>query len=430
MNPVKSSIWQICLVITAVLFILPQEASAVPAFARQTGLACNSCHFQSLPTLNAFGRAFRASGYNLVGDERVIEDDNLSLPAVLNASIIAKIRYEKTNGNTASGTDYGSIQWPDEAALVVGGRLAKNAGFMMELGQVGQAVDGTVDTTSSSTTQPINNGKSNSFLSSKIHINVAESNGAQFSVIPFSTDSLGVGYGFELMNTGAQRSQRPIENRTGYSAAQALGLASGEATGIALVASRDDFFINYSPWVPGWGGTNQDVKPSGLANYLRAAYMPTIKGWDSGFGVQWLGGDVTVSDGTGGETKLVVDGWVVDFQAQGEIGATPLSVFASYGSAAADPASIYNTNANDATAFAILGQVGVTDKANVYLAYRTMDDGAATNNMFNAVTYGANYLLAQNIRLELFGISESGSGVDARSSKLDSTYLLQMFVGF
>ena len=430
MKQIKSVIWGISIFVTTLLYLVPQVALAVPAFARQTGMACNSCHFQSLPTLNPFGRAFRASGYNLVGDESVIEGDNISLPAVLNASIIAKIRYQKTNGNTGTGSDYGSIQWPDEAALVVGGRLAENAGFLMELGQVGQAVDGNVDTTTASTAQPIKNGSSNSFLSSKIHFNVGESNGTQFSVIPFSTDSLGVGYGFELMNTGAQRSQRPIENRTGYSAAQALGLASGEATGIALVASHNDFFVNYSPWVPGWGGTNQDVKPSGLANYIRAAYMPFINGWDTGFGVQWLGGDVMVSDGVGGETKLVVDGWVVDFQTQGILGTMPMSVFASYGSAGTDPASIYNTNLDDATALAVLGQLGVSDKANVYLAYRTMDDGAASNNMFDAVTYGANYLVAQNIRLELYGVSESGSGVDARTSKLDTTYLLQMFAGF
>ncbi|MDH5736606.1 MAG: cytochrome C, partial [Gammaproteobacteria bacterium] len=36
---------------------------AVPAFARQTDMTCNSCHFQSFPALNSFGRVFRAGGY-------------------------------------------------------------------------------------------------------------------------------------------------------------------------------------------------------------------------------------------------------------------------------------------------------------------------------------------------------------------------------
>lgn len=51
----------------AVLVYLPGEAEAVPAFARQTGMACNSCHFQHFPTLNAFGRAFKAGGYTMGG---------------------------------------------------------------------------------------------------------------------------------------------------------------------------------------------------------------------------------------------------------------------------------------------------------------------------------------------------------------------------
>lgn len=137
-----------------------------------------------------------------------------------------------------------------------------------------------------------------------------------------------------------------------------------------------------------------------------------------------------VSDSAGSETKHVVDGWVVDFQAQGNVGTMPLGVYASYGSAGTDPASIYNTKRNDATAFGILGQLGVVSKTNIFLAYRTMDDGAATNNMFDSITYGINYMPAQNIRLELFGISESGSGVDARASKLDTTYFVQLFAGF
>ena len=89
-------------------------------------------------------------------------------------------------------------------------------------------------------------GAIGNFLSTKFHFAM----GDNFAIIPFSTDGLGVGYGFELLNTGVQRSQRPIENRAGYSAAQALNTASGEATGIAFVYKTPEFFVNYSHWAP------------------------------------------------------------------------------------------------------------------------------------------------------------------------------------
>ena len=167
----------------------------------------------------------------------MIEGDDISLPLMLNASVITKLRYVKSNGNTNAGSDFGVIEWPDEAALLVGGKLAKDAGFLMELGLT----------------------DANSFLSTKVHFNLGKAGNTQFSAIPFSTDGLGAAYGFELLNTGAQRSQRPIEERRGFSAAQALGLGSGEATGIALVASSHNFFINYTPWVPGWEENNLEV---------------------------------------------------------------------------------------------------------------------------------------------------------------------------
>ncbi|MCG8048631.1 MAG: hypothetical protein N0C89_16405 [Candidatus Thiodiazotropha endolucinida] len=384
--------------------VLPQPADAVPAFARQTSMPCTACHFQHFPTLNSFGRSFRAGGYTLTGGQGMIEGDDISLPLMLNASVITKLRYVKSNGNTNVGSDYGVIEWPDEAALLVGGKLAKDAGFLMELGLT----------------------DANSFLSTKVHFNVGKAGGTQFSVIPFSTDGLGSAYGFELLNTGAQRSQRPIEDRTGFSAAQALGLGSGEATGIALVASSHNFFINYTPWVPGWEENNVEVKPSGLAHYLRAAYTPFIGSWDTGFGFQLWSGDAEVADGAGGETLIATDGWVVDGQMQGSVGSMPLGIYASFGSCSADESHFLEgcTNTDDGEAFGILAQLGILpNKANVFAAYRALDDGSDEDSEFNSTTVGINYLFSQNIRFELFYVKESGDGVDARDNDRDSKWL-------
>ncbi|MGA2537336.1 MAG: hypothetical protein ABSF53_15065 [Terracidiphilus sp.] len=45
-----------------------RPASAIPAFAKKTGLRCSACH-EAWPKLNAFGQAFRDNGYQ-IGNER------------------------------------------------------------------------------------------------------------------------------------------------------------------------------------------------------------------------------------------------------------------------------------------------------------------------------------------------------------------------
>jgi len=86
----------------------PRNSWAIPSFARQTGFACNTCHYQHYPALNAFGRVFKANGFTMVGGQSLIEGDLLSLPATLNASVVTKIRFQKTDGESDnSGTNKG-----------------------------------------------------------------------------------------------------------------------------------------------------------------------------------------------------------------------------------------------------------------------------------------------------------------------------------
>ena len=121
----------------AVSFWIIPKANAVPAFARQTGLACSTCHFQHYPALNAFGRAFKAGGYTQIGGEGKVEGEDLSIPDTLNASLVTKVRYQKTNGkdnnneNGSTDTNKGQLQFPDEAALLIGGRAGEHVGFLL-----------------------------------------------------------------------------------------------------------------------------------------------------------------------------------------------------------------------------------------------------------------------------------------------------------
>ena len=51
--------------------ISPHPASAVPSFARQTGLPCNACH-TNFPELTAFGREFKLNGYVMSSGDKWI----------------------------------------------------------------------------------------------------------------------------------------------------------------------------------------------------------------------------------------------------------------------------------------------------------------------------------------------------------------------
>lgn len=402
---------------------------AVPAFARQTDMTCNSCHFQSFPALNSFGRVFRAGGYTLPGSQTKIEGDNeLSMPGILNATVITKIRYmldDQVDENR------GEIQWPDEAAILVGGRAAENIGFLMELGLGPVGAHADTGTGALTCTDPSNvttctadtgTGEGDThgtFLSTKFHFKINE----QFAIIPFSTDGLGVGYGYELLNTGAQRSQRPIENRKGFSAGQLLGTASGEATGVAFIYQTPDWVINYSHWTPTWGNDHVNIF-GGLANYLRIIYMPNFGGWDTGFGISSISGDVESGDTNPG-TITYLDGWTLDAQIQGEFNEMSLGVYASYGvtpKSSPTETNKYNSSlTDDATAYGLAAKLGVIPgKTQVYAGYTSHE----TTTEITTYTIGIQQMLTQNVKIEFFTVSSD-------STKPSDDYsMLMLFAGF
>ena len=56
--------WGLMAVVILAALALPRVASAVPSFARQTGMPCSQCHTLSFgPPLTAYGRQFKLNGY-------------------------------------------------------------------------------------------------------------------------------------------------------------------------------------------------------------------------------------------------------------------------------------------------------------------------------------------------------------------------------
>jgi hypothetical protein len=58
--------------LAATALLVPQRASALPAYAQQTGLACGKCHVNPAGggARNAFGNKFQANGHKLPGTKK------------------------------------------------------------------------------------------------------------------------------------------------------------------------------------------------------------------------------------------------------------------------------------------------------------------------------------------------------------------------
>ncbi|MEK7222798.1 MAG: hypothetical protein AAB156_00835 [Pseudomonadota bacterium] len=393
-----------------VTFAVPTESQATAGFSRQTGQACASCHFQHYPSLNEFGRVFKANGYTLMGKQGKIEGENLSLPETLNAGLVMKARYQKSNGATVAGThnkNNGQLQFFDEMLLMLGGRVGENIGAQIELNLQAEG-------------DPVVENFKMPF--------VFDVGGVNAGVIPFTTAGHGVSYGFELLNTGATRGQRIMEHRTEMSAQQYIGTGSA-AEGFAAMAYTPQFFATLSKWSPRSVG-QQSGSPT--ANYFRLAATPKVGSWDLGAGIQsWSG---TATDPT--VVKFDTKAWAIDGQAQGAIGAMPLGIYLSHANASGTATgsttkNFFNSNPNDKTATAIAAELGVVPrKATLMLAYRKGDNGKATKNGDNALTLGGSYQIVQNIQLQLNYSKYSGSAYDPLPANGDQLVTLMLFGAF
>ncbi|HKI62082.1 MAG TPA: hypothetical protein VKA31_07295, partial [Mariprofundaceae bacterium] len=123
--------------------VAPTTSEAIPAFARQTGAACLSCHFQTFPAINGFGRAFKKGSFTDVGEQALVEDDNLSIPSVLNATVVIRGDFTNTKvtglpiGTTNPNISSGAWNIPSETPILIAGRLGSNTGAFVEFANGG-----------------------------------------------------------------------------------------------------------------------------------------------------------------------------------------------------------------------------------------------------------------------------------------------------
>lgn len=381
---------------TGSLLLMPNESQAVPAFARQVGQACQACHFAgNYPVLNGFGREFKRTGYTMVGGEGLITGDALSIPAVLNAAVVAKFRYVGANGQGAT------LDFPDEMALFFGGRVAENIGFMLEL--------------------PVTGGGAVANFKLPIEFHVGEAN---LSVVPYTTDGLGPFLGFELLNTGLVDNAKPLERSGSYTTGRFIG-TDHAAEGVTLALSKSDIgYLAYTVWRPNHAN-NQTVHS--FSNALRLVLTHQMGSFNVAGGFFAIFGKSTFNDPA---ADVNTKAWGLDAQIQGELGnGMPLGIYLSYGSAsgtnAGDTPNMYNGNPNTRSVFGGVAQLGIIpNKVNISLGGRLGKTGADTNDKNNALVLGASYQFVQNVKLELNYESYSGSANDAANNKNRTTFMI------
>jgi len=372
------------------------EASAVPAFARQTGMACSACHAQHFPILNSFGRAFKAAGFTMMGSQEKIEDDKISLPANMNFGALIKVRFQKSNGNTVkpvdnrgglvdgADTNDGQIQFPDEYSLFWGGRVADTG--LVKVGTMTEF-----------------DAREGASLGFRIPV-VVDLDSVKLSVIPYTTDALGPFYGYSESSTGVTRGIRWAEHRKEISAHQYVGMGAGAAAGIALVAHTDMGYINVSRWAPNiWFGDGASARPESTA--LSIAATPTIGDFAIVAGVDYLTGSSLTNDDGGNDgpglgasfQRKDTNAVGASAQAHGEVAGMEAGFYASWAKAAAGAESLYATNPGAKKAFALGADFTVIPHAlSLGAAYRGASTGAAGSND-DAYTLTAVYDLAQNV---------------------------------
>jgi hypothetical protein len=437
-------------VIAAVTFA--SEASALPLFARQTGMECAACHFQHFPMLTAFGRAFKAGAYTLMGTQGKVEGDNLSIPNTLNMAILTTAGYSKNNSDTAATVDPvanaagarttgdGAFYVPGtngEFSLFVGGRTSENSGALAELGMVQDA------------------GTGAGLSSAKIPMLWEVASGTRAGLVPYTTDGQGASYGFEELNTGANAvhtmlfiggdfngSVAPV-----LSAQQYIGTGSA-ATGLAFVVNNPSYFVNLTKFNQVGPADLGGASAALTSTYLRAAGIFDLGGWDTAVGIQsWSGSSTAVSfsDVVTGSVPPVAEitpqfalmetkAWAIDGQMQNTLANNmPLGIYVTYASAAASDAvttNAYNGGADTRSSFNIAAELGVIpEKATIGFGIRRGKSGDTTitgsNASDNAILLEASYKLAQNMLLNLIYTKQSGDYWDANNTAaLGSTQTL------
>lgn len=382
-----STLFLVAAVALVGMFAGAKKAEAVPAFARQVGVPCYSCHYQHFPKLNAFGREFKLGGYSQSAQE-LISDEHLSIPPVLNAGFMAKFSYE-----TVGSPKKGEWQVPGDAALFVGGRIGENMGTFTELSPRGELAN-------------------IKFVYSK------DLGGLRAGLGVAGTDGMGAGATMEPFNTG-------VSGQLGWENSDVIApsLVRSGSTGIGVFVTNELFFVNVGLTAPVYNAAKSNSADISMnfAQHIRAAITPKVAdGLDLMVGVDITSGEVKSTAGT---SLVKMGSTVIDFQIQTEVSGMTLEVSGGMATKSKD----WNGSTNDAKATGVSATLGLMKGAGVKAAFATFDTGAATKGSGTSMGFGGYYAIAQNAELILELVSIGG---DAKTALYDSSTRLTFAYAF
>src|SRR3989475_1764557 len=111
-------------------------SDVTPTYARETGLACSSCHTH-FPELTPTGRAFKLNGYVFRRSES-LEGKNpegqqsLLLNLVAPVSLMVQTSFTSTK-KAQPGTQNGTVLFPDQLSIFTGGEITPHVGGFLQV---------------------------------------------------------------------------------------------------------------------------------------------------------------------------------------------------------------------------------------------------------------------------------------------------------
>ncbi len=120
------------------------SASALPSFARQTGMTCTACHV-SFPELTPFGRLFKLNGYTLATMQSIDATNDstqvtrLRLLTVLPLSVMLQTSFTKISKDV-EGVQNNSVAFPQQLSMFYAGQITPHIGTFIQVTYDGQSI--------------------------------------------------------------------------------------------------------------------------------------------------------------------------------------------------------------------------------------------------------------------------------------------------
>jgi hypothetical protein len=132
--------WVLALLLPAaallvMMLVTPPRAAAVPSFARQTGLACSSCHINP-PELTPLGRRFKLNGYTMTGIKVISAPPRKGTPGLALLSYMPLSAWLEASTTGLNRPVPGSANWdyslPQDVSLFLAGAFSTHAGGFIQ----------------------------------------------------------------------------------------------------------------------------------------------------------------------------------------------------------------------------------------------------------------------------------------------------------